>query len=57
MTDFNILFPGNRAEGETELKLAQLVTLRMSRIIDYLCCKFNETYSINPPKLTIKIFL
>jgi lipopolysaccharide cholinephosphotransferase len=42
--DFSKQFPDNRREGETVLRQAQLVLLRMMKIIDYLCRKHNIRY-------------
>ncbi len=42
--DFYKLFPDNRHEGETVLRQAQLVMLRMFKIIDYICRKHNIHY-------------
>lgn len=44
MTDFQQLFPDNRTSGETTLRQAQLVMLRMFKIIDYICRKHNLRY-------------
>lgn len=43
-TDFSTLFPDNRREGETVLLQAQLVMLRMLKIIDYICRKHQLRY-------------
>lgn len=37
MIDYNNLFPDNRASGDTVLRQAQLVMLRMFKIIDHIC--------------------
>lgn len=42
--DFDNLFPDNRQEGKTVLEQAQLVMLRMFKIIDYICRKNNLKY-------------
>ncbi|GHU81786.1 phosphorylcholine transferase LicD [Bacteroidia bacterium] len=42
--NFDEMFPDNRAEGETTLRQAQLVMLRMFKIIDYICRKHQITY-------------
>jgi len=42
--DYNKLFPDNRREGETTLRQAQLVLLRMFKIIDYICRKYDIKY-------------
>ncbi|GAB6394912.1 MAG: phosphorylcholine transferase LicD [Bacteroidales bacterium] len=42
--DFDTLFPDNRREGENVLRQAQLVLLRMFKIIDYLCRKHDIPY-------------
>lgn len=46
MTDVNFdeLFPDNRREGETILRQAQFVLLRMFKIIDYICRKHDIKY-------------
>ena len=44
ITDFDQLFPDNRESGETILRQAQLVMLRMFKIIDYICRKHNLRY-------------
>ncbi|MDR1343761.1 MAG: LicD family protein [Tannerellaceae bacterium] len=41
---FDSKFPDKRAEGETVLRQAQLVMLRMLKIIDYLCRKHGIRY-------------
>lgn len=43
-TDFQQLFPDIRETGETKLRQAQLVMLRMLKIIDYICRKHNIGY-------------
>ncbi len=43
-TDFHLLFPDNRRDGETVLRQAQLVMLRMLKIIDYICRKHQLRY-------------
>jgi len=42
--DFDRLFPDNREEGETPLRQCQLVMLRMLKIFDYLCTKYDVKY-------------
>ena len=42
--DFSELFPDNRRQGETVLRQAQLVMLRMFKIIDYICRKHQIDY-------------
>ncbi len=42
--NFEELFPDNRHEGETPLRQAQLVLLRMFKITDYICRKHNIEY-------------
>ncbi|MDR1201542.1 MAG: LicD family protein [Tannerellaceae bacterium] len=42
--DYNRLFPDNRHEGETVLRQAQLVLLRMFKIIDHICRKHDIKY-------------
>jgi lipopolysaccharide cholinephosphotransferase len=42
--DFDEMFPDNRYEGETVLRQAQLVMLRMLKIIDYICRKHGIQY-------------
>jgi lipopolysaccharide cholinephosphotransferase len=37
-------FPDNRSEGETVLRQAQLVLLRMLKIVDHICRKHNLSY-------------
>lgn len=44
MTHYDKLFPDNRKSGKTILRQAQLVMLRMLRIIDYICRKHNIGY-------------
>lgn len=44
MTDYNLLFPDKRHTGETKLRQAQLVMLRMLRIIDDICKKHGLSY-------------
>lgn len=44
MTDFDTLFPDNRKEGETQLRQAQLVMLRMLKVIDHICRKHGLRY-------------
>ncbi|MDR0430042.1 MAG: LicD family protein [Tannerellaceae bacterium] len=43
-TDFSNMFPDNRAEGDTVLRQAQFVLLRMFKIIDYICRKHDIKY-------------
>jgi len=42
--DFDTLFPDEREKGETPLRQAQLVMLRMLKIMDNLCTKHNIEY-------------
>lgn len=42
--DYNNLFPDNRTDASTPLRQAQLVMLRMLKIIDYICRKHNLGY-------------
>lgn len=42
--DFSQLFPDRRHEGETTLRQAQLVLLRILQIIDYICRKHDIKY-------------
>ncbi|MDR1200444.1 MAG: LicD family protein [Tannerellaceae bacterium] len=42
--NFAELFPDNRHEGDTTLRQAQLVLLRMFKIIDYICRKHHIKY-------------
>lgn len=42
--DFESLFPDNRREGETIMRQAQFVMLRILKIIDYLCRKHQLRY-------------
>ena len=42
--NFDELFPDNRHEGETVLRQAQLVMLRMFKIIDHICRKHDIKY-------------
>lgn len=58
--DYNDLFPDNRADASTPLRQAQLVMLRMLKIIDYICRKHNLSYwlcsgtllgAVSPPRL------
>lgn len=44
MAEFNTLFPDNRATGKTTLRQAQLVMLRMLKIIDYICVQHKLEY-------------
>lgn len=44
MINFNQLFPDNRSNGETTLRQAQLVMLRMFKVIDFICRKHNLHY-------------
>ena len=44
VVDFSKLYPDNRQEGETVLRQAQLVMLRMLKIIDYICRKHDISY-------------
>jgi lipopolysaccharide cholinephosphotransferase len=45
--DFLRLFPDERIKGQTDLRKAQLVMLRMLKIFDYLCRNNNIDYWIN----------
>lgn len=42
--DYQALFPDNRFMGETNLRQAQLVMLRMLRIVDHICRKHGIEY-------------
>jgi lipopolysaccharide cholinephosphotransferase len=42
--NFDTLFPDNRREGETTIRQAHLVMLRMLKVIDYLCRKHGLRY-------------
>jgi len=42
--NFDEIFPDNREEGETRLRQCQLVMLRMFKIFDYLCTKYQIEY-------------
>ena len=42
--DYQALFPDNRAMGDTNLRQAQLVMLRMLRIVDHICRKHGIEY-------------
>jgi lipopolysaccharide cholinephosphotransferase len=44
MNDFSQMFPDNRLEGDTPLRQAQLVMLRILRIVDYICRKHHIRY-------------
>lgn len=44
MTDFAHLYPDNRETGDTPLRQAQLVMLRMMKIIDHICRKHHLRY-------------
>jgi lipopolysaccharide cholinephosphotransferase len=44
--DFNEMFPDNRSEGETVIRQAQLVLLRMLKIIDHICRRHDIKYWI-----------
>lgn len=44
MTDLANLYPDNRNTGETALRQAQLVMLRMLKIIDHICRKHHLRY-------------
>lgn len=44
MEDFENLFPDERESGETTLRQCQLVMLRMLKILDYLCTKYEIEY-------------
>ncbi len=42
--NFDRLFPDNREQGETRLRQCQFVMLRMLKILDYLCAKYQIAY-------------
>jgi len=42
--NFDALFPDCREQGETRLRQCQLVMLRMLKILDYLCTKYEIDY-------------
>ncbi len=42
--DFETLFPDSREQGETRLKQCHLVMVRMLKILDYLCNKYEIKY-------------
>jgi len=42
--NFDVLFPDCREQGETRLRQCQLVMLRMLKILDYLCTKYEIDY-------------
>src|SRR5678815_3050647 len=42
--NFDHLFPDERENGETRIKQCHLVMLRMFKIFDYLCYKFDIKY-------------
>lgn len=42
--EFDSIFPDIRERGETPIRQSQLVMLRMTKILDYLCGKFNINY-------------
>jgi len=42
--NFDALFPDRREQGETRLRQCQLVMLRMLKILDYLCTKYEIDY-------------
>lgn len=42
--DLNALYPDNRAMGDTNLRQAQLVMLRMLRIVDHICRQHSIKY-------------
>ncbi len=42
--DYQTLFPDNRAMGDTNLRQAQLVMLRMLRIVDHICRSHGIAY-------------
>lgn len=44
MEDFEKIFPDEREKGETTLRQCQLVMLRMLKIFDFLCNKYNIDY-------------
>jgi lipopolysaccharide cholinephosphotransferase len=44
LEDFDVLFPDERETGETTLRQCQLVMLRMLKIFDYLCRKYDIKY-------------
>jgi lipopolysaccharide cholinephosphotransferase len=43
-TEFNKVFPDNRHLGETDLRKAQLIMLRMLKVVDAICCQHNISY-------------
>ena len=45
-TDFAKLFPDNRTQGETPLRQAQLIELRILKIVDFICRKHNLKYTL-----------
>jgi lipopolysaccharide cholinephosphotransferase len=44
MENFDKIFPDDREKGETTLRQCQLVMLRMLKILDFLCNKYNIDY-------------
>jgi lipopolysaccharide cholinephosphotransferase len=44
MVDFDFLFPDEREKGDTLLKQCQIVMLRMLKILDYLCARYQVEY-------------
>lgn len=44
MEDFEFLFPDNRHTGASTLRQAQLVMLRMLKVVDYICEKHQINY-------------
>ena len=44
MTNIEKLFPDKRHDGDTDLRKAQLVMLRIMKIVDYICTEHNITY-------------
>jgi lipopolysaccharide cholinephosphotransferase len=42
--DFDNLFPDEREKGETLIRQCQLVMIRMLKILDYLCNKYEVSY-------------
>jgi lipopolysaccharide cholinephosphotransferase len=44
MNDYDTLFPDNRCTGDSPLRQAQLVMLRMLKVVDALCRKHHITY-------------
>lgn len=44
MMNFDELFPDEREKGETQIRQCQLVLLRMFKIFDHLCTKYQVAY-------------